>query len=316
MVGPERQGMVGKRLGSNGGLRLLVALGCVLSAISCAGCSTSDPHPGGVLTGVPAAARAKDYKATGEYLRARAEALRTTMAALPLNVSPAEAVIAHARSECPGSLRGTPAVAVAERRLKRGQVALVTAILLQEIEASVVGQYTEDTLEAITEPAAHAFAAKVASLHWANPRITNLARALVGVEAHLLSAAPIDVCRAIRAWAASGYRAASEAEEPGLRHAAVWRAWRRALRAAGCRFPEPPIQRTLLAVLHPYERPGSAPTTRQIETTEVHLVRAVSKADRGRVETLMRVLGGPPRPRKSAKRKSTVPRPASDCARL
>jgi hypothetical protein len=293
------------------------ALGCILGAIACAGCATSNSQSASVLTGISVEARTKDYKATSEYLYARAEAIRTTMAAVPLNVAGADAVIARARSECAGSLRGTPAVAVAERRLRRGQVALATVVLLEGIEAGVVGWYTAATgQQVITESAAHTLSEKVALLHWANPRITNLVRALVRFEAQLLLAAPVNVCLAIRDWAASGYKSPLRGQNQPASHAAVWREWRRALRAVGCRFPEPPIQRTLLAVLHPYERPGSALTTRQIETMEAHLGAAAARADRGRVEALMRVLGGPPRPRKRAKKKLTVPRPAPDCARL
>ncbi len=315
MVGPERQGMVGKRLKVNSRLRLLAVLGCVLGVISCTGCATSDPQAGGALTRVTAAARAKDYRATSEYLRARAEEIRTTMNAMPLNAASAEAVIAHAGSECPGALRGTPAVAAAEGHLAgaKGQMPVVTAVLMLEIDGSVVGRYIMAGGQPVTESAAQMFAAKVTSLHWADPRITNLAHALVGVEAQLLAVPPLDVCRVIREWAGSGYMTAPGVEESLRPHGVIGQAWRRALRAIGCRRSAIPTEKTFLAVMRPYERPGGRLTTRQIEEMEARLVGAVVRSENGRVEELMRVLGVPSS-RKVKKKWLNSPEP--DCAGL
>lgn len=254
-----------------------------------------------------------DYKATSEYLRTRVDEIRTTMAALPLDASSAEDVIAHVRSECPGALRGTPAVAAAEGRLvgAKGQVPVVTAALMLEIDGSVVGRYIMAGGQPVTESAAHTFAARVASIHWADPRITDLARAFVGVEAQLLAAPPLDVCRVIREWADSGYMTASGVEESLRPRGVIGQAWWRALRAVGCRRSEIPIEKTLLAVLRPYERPGSQMTTSQIEEMEAHLVAAVLRSASGRIEVLMHILGVPS-PRKVKKIWTIAPAP--DCA--
>lgn len=310
--------MVGKHLELSGRLCAVVALGCVLCTIACAGCATSASQ----TSGVPAkgTARAKDYTATGEYLSARAEALHATMAALPLNASSADVIIAHARSECAGVLRGTPAAAAVDGRLAvKGQVPLATVVLLMQIEESVFGRYTGGGWQAVTESAAQTFATQIDSIHWADPRITKLVRALVGVEAQLFGVPPIDVCRAIRNWAASGYKteAVSRVEESLRPYGAVGRAWRRALLAVGCRDPFlSPTEKTVLSVLKPYERPGSAVTTRQIEKMETRLGVMIERSDRGRVDALMRVLGMPPRRRKMVKRKLTIPRPLPDCSSL
>lgn len=314
---PERQGMLGKHLGANGRYRFVALFGCVLSVMSCAGCGSSSSQSASVLAKVLPAARVEDYKATGEYLRARSELISTTVAALPLDSSSAEAAIAHARSECAGALRGTPAMAVVDGRLEaKAQVALPTVALLIQIEGSVLGRYTAESGRAVTASAARRFAAKVATLQWADSRVTHLARALVGVEAQLFADPSVDVCRVIKNWAASGYRTAAGTEESLQPHGVVGRAWQLALRAVGCRRADPSVQpdeKTMLAVLHPYERPGSTLTTRHIEEMEAHLGVAIERSERGRVEGLMRVLGLSPPPRKSVKRKLTVASPLPDC---
>jgi hypothetical protein len=308
--------MVEKILRSIGGPRLAAALGCVLGAIACAGCSSAGAPSGDVLTKVPPTARAKDYTATSEYIHARAEAIRTTMAALPLDASSTEAVIAHVRSECAGALRGTPAAATIEKGHVT-KVELASAVLLLDIFGSIHGRWASQNSEApLAESAARTFAARVASLRWADPGITNVARAFVGVEEQLFAIPPIDVCQVIRGWAASGYRKVPGAEELLRPHGAVGRAWRHALLAIGCRGRVVPIEKTLLAVLHPYERSGDSPTTRQIEEMETSLWVAFGKSERGHLEALWRLLGLPPPQREKTKGKLRTSPPVTDCSSL
>lgn len=297
-------------------MRLTATLIWVLGAMLCAGCGTAESQAGGVSPKVSAAARVTDYAATSEYLRARAEALRRTMAALPLNTSSAEAVIARVRSECPEALRGTPAAAAVEGRIAKRQ-ALAAVGLLLEVNGSILGRWVKITHNPpLAVSAAQEFAARVASLQWADPRITNLARTLVEVEAQLFAIPPIGVCQMIRGWAVGGYKTYPGDEELVRPHGAVGQAWNRALIAAGCRGLVRPTQATLLAVLHPYERPGSWLTTRKIEKLETHLWASFDTAERVHVETLRSVLGLPPPLRKWLTKKPATAPPLRDCMSL
>lgn len=94
MVGFHKTRMVEKVLGRTGGIRLAVLLGCAFGVMSCAGGAATVSRSRGALAEVPAA-HARNEVATSEYLRARAQALRTTIAALPLSASSAEAAIAR-----------------------------------------------------------------------------------------------------------------------------------------------------------------------------------------------------------------------------
>lgn len=312
--GPQKTGMVEKIPRWNGSGRFVATLGCLISVMSCTGCATAKAQPKGMLTKVPAAARAKDYAATGEYLHARTEALRATMAALPLNISSAEAVISRVRSECAGALSGTPAVAAVDGRVATRRV-VIAGMLDLEINGSVLGRWAKITYSVpLTPSAAHVFAAKVASLRWADPGVTNLVRALVGVEEQLFAISPINVCHVIHGWAESGYKTYPGESEPPRPSGAIGQAWHRALLAVGCQRRVYPTEATLLAVLHPYERPGNRLTTRQVEKTERSLWVAFETAERVRIEALWRVLGLPPL-RKVTKR-LTPPPPLRDCMSL
>jgi hypothetical protein len=183
-----------------------------------------------------------------------------------------------------------------------------------EINGSILGRWARITAKApLAASAAHIFAAKIASLHWADPRIGNLARALVDVEAQLFALPAIDDCRAIRSWIASGYKRYPGEEELLRPHGAVGRAWLHALLALGCRSRVGPTETTLLAVLHPYERPGSGLTTRQIEKLETRLWTSFKGAQRVHIEALWRVLGLPVPPRKRVDKKLMTASPLRDC---
>lgn len=262
------------------------ALASMLALVSCAGCSSTDPPVSIGLAKVSPAARMLDYAATSKYLRARAEAVRVTMAKLPLDRSSSESVLEYVRSECPGALRGTPAVG---EGVQSAQERLITAGIVRGIEGSIIGPWAEAFQAPLNTTAARQFETKVASLHWADRRITELVNAFVGAEAQLSRQTSKDVCGAIRHWVASGYRMDPV---PELRpRGAIGQAWMSALRAVGCRLYNPPIERTLFAVLMPYERPGGETVMRQIETTETRLWASFEKAKQGEVDMLFRVLG-------------------------
>lgn len=292
----------------------VVALGCAFVVIGGAGCATSGPGGEVNLSTIAPAARAKDYAATSEYLRARAREIRMTMANLPLDAFMAKPVIARARSECAGALRDTPLAAIINGQPGTDARTRAAALwLLLELEGSVLGRYTMTTGQAVAPSAAREFAAKVASLRWSDDRLTNLVRAYVGVEKQLFSIAPVDVCAAIRRWAASGYKAVVAKGRSQRPTGAIGRAWRTALRALGCRGVEIASEKTVLAVIRPYQRPRSAPTTRQIEQLEAGLGVAVLRSRQRSVDALMRVLGAPVRRRSvPAQRSRTLP--LADCA--
>jgi hypothetical protein len=311
-----KAGMVEKILEWTGGRRSAAGLICIFGLMSCVGCAAAVSQSRSPLTGIPAAARARDYVATSEYLRARAQALRMTMAALPLNASLAEAVIAHARSECAGALRGTPATAAVNGRAATRQV-VIAGMLNLEINGSILGRWARITDKVpLAASAAHTFAANVASLRWADPRIANLAHALVDVEAQLFAIPSINVCQAIHSWIASGYKRYPGDEDLLRPRGAVGRAWFRALLAVGCRSRVRPTQATLLAVLHPFERASSGPTTREIEKLETRVWAAFKAAERVHVEALWRALGLPALPRKRFDKRPITAPPPPDCMHM
>lgn len=141
-------------------------------------------------------------------------------------------------------------------------------------------------------------------------------RAFVGVEAQLFAVPPIDVCQAIRGWVASGYKTIPGQEESPQPHGVVGRAWQRALRVIRCGGSVRPIQKTLLAVLQPYERPGSRLTTRRIAKMETRLLAAFEISEGHHLEALWRVLGLPPLWRRRVKEKLATARPLPDCSIL
>lgn len=186
-----------------------------------------------------------------------------------------------------------------------------------EINGSILGRWARIIAKApLAAGAANTFAAKVASLHWSDPRITNLARALVDVEAQLFAVPSIDVCQMIRDWVASGYKRYPGDQDLMRPHGPVGRAWYRALLAVGCRGQVSPTEPTFLAVLRPYQGPRSEPTTRQIEKLETRLWAMFKTAERVQVEALWRVLGLPAPPRKRVDKKPITAPPLPDCMRV
>ena len=309
----HRSKTVDKVLRQASGLRLVAIVGCVFGVVSSMGCASTMVSQSPKALIEVSVSRARDYMVTSEYLRARAEALRMTMAALPLNASSAEVVIARARSECAGALRGTPATAAVDGGVVTRQV-IIAGMLDLEINGSILGRWARITDKApLAASAAHTFSAKVALLHWANPQIANLARALIEVEAQLFAIPAINVCQMIRGWVAGGYKSYPGDEELVRPHGAVGRAWLRALLAVGCQGRVRPIQATLLAVLRSYERPNSGLTTRQIEKLETRLWAGFKTAQRVHIKALWRVLGLPEPPRTRVDREPITPPPLPDC---
>ncbi|MHB1859187.1 MAG: hypothetical protein ACYCUM_03585 [Solirubrobacteraceae bacterium] len=216
------------------------------------------------------------------------------MAGLPYDQGAMTSFLDRVRAGCAGALRGTPAehleedLQVARRRKEpitseRAQLEVVQ--FLTTIEDGFAQVQFRPQMAA-----ARRFVGQVQSIRWGDQRITALIRAFVAVQAQMRRPPP-NVCAEIKRWAESHYRKVAANVNSETPHGKVARAWARALLAVGCSKFASPSERTVLAILRRYQRPGEQPTTREIEEAEFRLGLGAVRARRDETLALFRTLG-------------------------
>jgi hypothetical protein len=263
------------------GTQITVAAVVVVMAI-CSGCVAAGS--GKRMT----QSRQSDEAATVAYLHARDELLRESMAALPAGRAPMGRYVADVRAECGGILRHAPV----PRRLVpvRGIKDLVARHLAFEQDAFLSQLIEGEALERAQRMpqfgASQRFAARIATIRWSDPVVTDLVHGYSGIEDGVLRSQPQNICTTAREWVKGGY-----GRPPKLAHhefsQSVGKMWVRADRILKC---GPPIESSVLAALRPYQPPTAPVTTRLVEVMELRLLFAERSArvtaERGLVDAL------------------------------
>lgn len=255
----------------------------VLMVIACAGCSS------GASQDPARHAQIAELGPTGEYLRARDALIRSSMADLFAGRRPMAAFVAHVRAECPGALRGTPVDHI-EPLPKGASVGQERAQFQDARFAVEVERSLEAAQQQRLETAVQRFATTVVSIRWSNPLVAYLVKTFIEIELERRHMPQLDVCRAIRGWAASGYRKVPVLT-PAEPRGAIGRRWERAVAALGCGKFSPADPREVLRALRPYQQPGGHPTTRDVEVMEIQLSLEESRARKGATRSLRQALG-------------------------
>jgi hypothetical protein len=232
--------------------------------------------------------RKSDPAATVAYLHARNELLHESMAALPAGRAAMERYVADVRAECGGILRQAPV----PRRLVpvRGIKDLVARHLALEQDAFLSQLIEGEPLERAQRmpqfAAARQFAARIATMRWSDPAVTDLVHGYARIEDGVLRSQPQNMCTTAREWVKGGYGL-----PPKLAHRefsqSVGKMWVRADRILKC---GPPMEGSVLAALRPYQSPTAPVTTRLVELMELRLLFAERSArvtaERGLVDAL------------------------------
>jgi hypothetical protein len=116
----------------------------------------------------------------------------------------------------------------------------------------------------------------------------------------------LDVCRAIREWATSGYRrlpAFTSAEPSG----ALGRRWIRDNAALGCGKFSPVTPTEVLRALRSSQQPGGRPSTRDVEVMEVQQASQELRAREGAARSLGQALGLAATLTESSRRRGGIP---------
>jgi hypothetical protein len=254
----------------------------VVAVISCTGCSSGASQAAG------AQAQSGDRLGTSQYLRAREVLIRSSAAALAAGSGTMATFVRRVTSQCPGALRGTPiaqlAPRVADANIAEERAAFQKARFLMEIDQALEAAQQEPQATAL-----HRFAMTVASIRWSNPRLTDLVHTFVQTELQRRRVPRFDVCRAISAWVASGYRSVPVAAS-GHQSRAAERRWMFDSAALGCGQFSPATARNVLRALRTYQQPGG-PTTRAVEAMEIRLSAEEAQARKGAAGSLGRALG-------------------------
>jgi hypothetical protein len=260
--------------------RLGVAAG-LLMAVACAGCSSQKPA---------APAQAASYAATGAYLHAREQLVRSSIASLSAGRAPMAAFVAHVQADCDGVLHGAPGQ-VSSRPLRemsaaQQRVELEKAIFIGELEQSV-----ETVQREVQAVAAERFATSVDSLRWSDPRVTDMVHTYVAIEMQQRHMAPLDVCKKLREWASTGYRKVPAPTRPFEPRGALGRKWVRAVAALGCGKFSPATPQKVLAALRRYQHAGAQPSTRSIELLEARFTLEEHRASLSAKRSLFNAIG-------------------------
>jgi hypothetical protein len=136
----------------------------------------------------PALAGPADVASTRSYARANLALVQYAAARLPTAEALLQGVLNRARADCPLAAEGSP------------QNAESTMVSNEIIGAMVLAAY-HAALPEITS-----FVRVAARLQWSNPSLTRSVHAYAGKLRTLSVLRAPDLCRDIRAWAASGYR--------------------------------------------------------------------------------------------------------------
>jgi len=262
-----------------------LAAAVLLIVVACAGCSSQRSAT---------RAQAADYIATGAYLHAREQFVRSSISSLPAGRTPMAAFVAHVQADCGGILHGAPERLVAVGSLPfqkmsavERRVELAKAFFIIELEQSVETAQRETQIAA-----ADRFAASVVPLRWSDPRITTLVHTSVEIEMQRLHMPPLDVCKKVREWASTGYRKVP-APVPVEPQGGLGRKWVHAVAELGCgEFPlATPLE--VSAALRHHQRAGAQPSTRSVELLEARLLLGEMRASLDAKRSLFRVIGLP-----------------------
>lgn len=240
---------------------------------TCSGCASTD------TSGKTTHSWNGDRAATVSYLHARDELLHVWMAELSAGEASMERYVAGVRAECRGILRHVP-----ERnsQLPTRLRGLVPLHLTSE-QAAFLDELTEEGLERVQRlsqvAAAQRFAARVATMRWSDPVVTDLVHGYARLESYVLRSLPQNACVRAREWANGGY---GKPPKPVYVKfpLSIRRMWDRADQTLKC---GPFMGNSVLAALRQYQTQTAPLTTRQIELMELRFSFAESSA---RVEAL------------------------------
>jgi hypothetical protein len=229
-----------------------------------------------------AAASGSDVQATHAYLIAQYKLLRALLHEAAVARGAESSAAARIGQECPGVVSEMPpalfpkpsATPSPRARGENARFSQQKETIEEELDTAV-----DRPGGSVDRRAEEAYAAEVRRLSWSNPVIASMLQAATTARLGIISGAAPTFCADARAWAQSGYRALSAAsrEFESSRTARM--------------NSEKAEERSLGALLKPYEDASDRALIRKIKTAELELLLRGS-ADRT-VRGLERILGFP-----------------------